>query len=149
MVKYRPTLTDAPKDAESPSTATVNKALNRIHSILDALMGKSGETRLENGLAAKGPIYSQAIRQVYAADNILDTDYVVLLDTRNGAYTIRLPTASGRTGRTFILKFLSGTNALTIRPFGSETIDGAATVSVSVAYTITRVVSDGSNWWTV
>lgn len=149
MVKYRPILTDAGEGVGSPSTDTVNEALRRLHAALDAITGKSGEVRFDTGLAVKGPIYSQAIRRVYTSGDILDTDYVVLVDTRQGAVSMRLPPATERKGRVFVLKYAAGSNNITILPFGADTIDGASSLVVTVVSTTNRLVSDGTNWWAI
>jgi hypothetical protein len=62
------------------------------------------------------------------AVTVLSTDVVLLLNKgASGASTIYLPTAASRAGVPVIIKDLTGdanTNAITIVPNGSETIDG-------------------------
>lgn len=64
--------------------------------------------------------------------------------------TITLITADLHNGKKMIIKDESGaagTNAITVATQGAETIDGAATVSISVNYGVVRLYSDGSNWF--
>jgi len=74
-------------------------------------------------------------------------DAVILCDASAGAFTISLPTASGIKGKAYLIKKIdSSTNAVTIDPYGTETIDGAATVTLASQYDSLIVVSDGINW---
>lgn len=77
-----------------------------------------------------------------------DSHCYVLCDTGGGAFTVNLPTASGRTGRVFFLKRNGNgtTNAVTVDPYSTETIDGASTKSLANAWSHIAIVSDGTNW---
>ncbi|MCA9058609.1 MAG: hypothetical protein KDA85_08920 [Planctomycetaceae bacterium] len=82
-----------------------------------------------------------------AAYTITTSDDIVLCDATGAAFTVTLPTAVGNTGRQLVVKRLnSGSNAVTVAAAGSETIDGASTVSLSTQYQVITMVSDGSNW---
>jgi len=75
------------------------------------------------------------------------SDCVILVDASAAAVTISLPTASGNTGLTYVIKKIdSSGNNVTIDPNGSETIDGSSTVTLSSQYSYRMIVSDGSNW---
>jgi len=81
------------------------------------------------------------------ADYIAAYDAVIRCDASAGALTISLPTASGITGKAYLIKKVdSSANAITIDPYGTETIDGAATVTLASQYDSVIVVSDGTNW---
>jgi hypothetical protein len=69
------------------------------------------------------------------------TDYVYFI---SGTTTLTLPTAVGNTNR-YTLKNV-GINTITINTTSSQTIDGSASVSISVTETSIDVVSDGTNW---
>ena len=74
-------------------------------------------------------------------------DRVILCDSSAGAWTLTLPAASGVTDKIYYIKKTdSSGNAITIDPNGTETIDGATTLSISVQYDAYAIVSDGSNW---
>lgn len=63
-------------------------------------------------------------------------------------YTVTLPTATTMRGRTLIFKTLvAGT--LTIDGNGAETIDGAATVTITAQYGVLRLYCDGTTWLVV
>lgn len=74
-------------------------------------------------------------------------DCVILVDASAAAVTISLPTASGNAGLTYVIKKIdSSGNNVTIDPNGTETIDGATTVTLSSQYSYRMIVSDGTNW---
>lgn len=63
-------------------------------------------------------------------------------------YTVTLPTATTMRGRTITFKTLvAGT--LTIDGSGAETIDGAATITITVQYGFLRLYCDGTTWHSV
>lgn len=74
-------------------------------------------------------------------------DGVILGDATGGAFTVTLPTAVGRAGKTFTVKRInSGGNAVTVGTTSSQTIDGSTTYALSSQYASVTVVSDGANW---
>ena len=72
-------------------------------------------------------------------------DNVILCD---GTFTVTLPTAVGITGKEYNIKNI-GSGTVTIDGDGSETIDEATTLDITVQYDSKRVVSDGSNWFII
>lgn len=62
-----------------------------------------------------------------------------------GTTTITLPTAVGCTGKVYVVKRI-GTGTVTIDCTGGQTIDGAATASLTTQYSCIAVVSNGANW---
>ena len=78
-------------------------------------------------------------------------DVIVGVDTSGGAVTITLGSATVTAGRIVIIKDVGGsanTNNITIATEGSETIDGAASTSISTNHGVVRLFSDGTNWFT-
>lgn len=76
-----------------------------------------------------------------------NTMYIV--DSSSNAVEIDLPTASGQAGKTIdVLAKTGATNAVTIDPNGSETINGdsASLVLSGSDFENVTLVSDGSNW---
>lgn len=73
---------------------------------------------------------------------------MVIVDSSSNAVEVDLPTASGNAGKTVdILAKTGTTNAVTIDPNGSETINGVSTSYIlNVNYANLTLVSDGSNW---
>ena len=76
-----------------------------------------------------------------------DVDEHVNGDATSGPITVNLPAASGNAGKTIqVKKTDSSTNAITIDGNGSETINGAATKTISAQHTVLTLLCDGSNW---
>jgi lysophospholipase L1-like esterase len=74
-------------------------------------------------------------------------DSVILCNASAGAVTITLPTASGVAGRAFqVKKTDSSANACTIATTSAQTIDGAASVALTVQYSSRKMESDNFNW---
>jgi Trm5-related predicted tRNA methylase len=73
---------------------------------------------------------------------------MVIVDSSSNAVEVDLPTASGNAGKTVdILAKTGTTNAVTVDPNGSETINGVSTSYIlNVNYANLTLVSDGSNW---
>ena len=84
---------------------------------------------------------------------VADGDGVIAVNTNGGAFAITLPSASTTDleGKQFTIKDVTGdcsTNALTISTEGSETIDGAASITITQAYGSVTLACDGSqNFW--
>lgn len=70
---------------------------------------------------------------------------LVPVDTSSGAFTVNLP-LSDRVGE-IAIRFAAGTNAITLLPAGSDTIDGAASSSMALTGEARIVGSDGSGGW--
>ena len=74
-------------------------------------------------------------------------DDVILVDATSGAVTISLFTAVGNLGRQITVKKVdSSGNAVITDPFGSETIDGEDSATISIQFTALTYNSDGTNW---
>lgn len=75
-----------------------------------------------------------------------NTMYIV--DSSSNAVEIDLPTASGQAGKTIdVLAKTGATNAVTIDPYLSETINGNSVSRVLTSdYANMTLVSDGNNW---
>jgi len=74
--------------------------------------------------------------------SVTDDDYMV--DITGGTFTVSLPTAVGRQGRLFVIKN-NGGGAVTVDPYGSETIDGKPFVILGETNSI-QLASNGSEW---
>ncbi|MBV6514153.1 MAG: hypothetical protein FMNOHCHN_03743 [Ignavibacteriaceae bacterium] len=76
------------------------------------------------------------------------SDDIIKCDATSGSFIITLPTASGNTGKVFyIIKTDSSlSNAVTIEPDGTETIDGYTNRILTTQHEQLQIVSDGSNW---
>lgn len=87
-----------------------------------------------------------------------DTDCVILCDTSVGSggtnITITLPSATGRTGKIYIIKkTTTSANTITILPSSSQPINGATTVPPQISFSTSlgcRIVfCDGTGWWVI
>lgn len=79
---------------------------------------------------------------------VLETDQCLIVNGAGGAITIALPPVATFVNRSLYVfaKSVAGGN-ITINPDGSENVNGAATKVLSSAYTSTRLVSNGSEWF--
>jgi hypothetical protein len=109
--------------------AEIYTALVDIHNALDTLLTAIG----------------YRIHTVTSAYTIVDTDGTVLVDASSGAVTATLPSAVGIQGKKFIVKCVDATNIATLDGDGSETIDGAANITLAL-WEVVTVQSDGANW---
>ena len=76
---------------------------------------------------------------------------VIGVDNTSAARTITLGRGLIKRGRFIDIKDESGgaaANNITVATEGSETIDGAATATISTNYGVVRLYSDGTNWFT-
>jgi hypothetical protein len=96
------------------------------------------DTKL-NGMTA-------ALASISDDTTLTQKHFLVKVDTSGGAVTVTLP-SSMPTGKVFVIKQAGhASNAVTIDTAGSETIDGAASVSLSSAYGAANLMYDGSNY---
>ncbi len=69
-------------------------------------------------------------------------DYMI--DITGGTFNVSLPTAVGKKGRLYVIKN-NGGGAVTVDPFGSETIDGKSFIILGETNSI-QLSSNGSEW---
>lgn len=111
--------------------------------------GTSGQVLQTNGSAvlswAAVPGGNLTVTAVATTYSILTTDQY-LSCTGGASYTVTLPTASGVSGKTYIIKsLLTAPFVLTLATTGGETIDGATTKLLD-RYDSLSVISNGTNW---
>jgi hypothetical protein len=90
-------------------------------------------------------------KRLTAAYTLADVDAHTIgvwrLDATSAAFTVTLPAAKVCAGRTLAFKKIDASaNAITLDANGSETIDGALTVSVSSQWQTVRLYSNGKSW---
>ncbi len=103
-------------------------------------IGNRGPTSL---LDVSGPI-ATAIKTVTANYTVASTDSTILA---SGSITVTLPSASGISGREYIIKNI-GASTVTVAS-SSGLIDGSSTFSLGSQYETITVQSDGTNWWII
>ena len=105
-----------------------------------------GSTEFNSALKANGAFTVPYVAKT-AAYSVTDKDYTVDGDATGGAFNLTLPTASGRTGRIYVLrKSDASANAVTVVTSGGQSINGATTYPLTTQYQTVRVQCDGSNW---
>ena len=78
------------------------------------------------------------------------TDSTILVNAAAGAITITLPAAAAKANYFYRIKKIdSSVNTVTVKPNGSETIDGSTTMVIAFQYSCMDLVSNGSNWYII
>jgi hypothetical protein len=91
---------------------------------------------------ATNPVLAKAVSYT-----LLTTDATVIT---TGTITITLPTAVGASGKLYTMKKSdSAATTLTVNCTGAETIDGAASLTITTQYTALTVVSNNAVWYIV
>ncbi len=106
------------------------------------LLGTGGATLWQLDVPAidtTGPVLDVAINQLRRAD------------TSGGSFVMNLPTITvDNAGNVIVIKKLTGNvNTLTLDPAGAQTIDGIATLVLTIANEAAIIVSDGVGNWIV
>jgi len=101
--------------------------------------------KYENGFWA--PLGVGQTTSVTAAYTAILTDHAIACNASAGAFTISLPTAVGINGKEYIIiKTDSSSNAVTVDPSGTETIDGLTVWVLYQPYEWVMIKSNGANW---
>lgn len=88
-----------------------------------------------------------AVNTVTAAYTVTLADEYLRCDATGGAFTVTLPAASSCPGQLFIIKRInSGVNAVTVSRAGTDTIEGATTVSLASQWAKYQLLSLGTAW---
>lgn len=83
-----------------------------------------------------------------SGNTTLDSNYHTVNYTGAGGHTITLPTVTGNVGRVFIIKN-TGAGSLTVSRAGSDTIDGATTLTLTTKQCVTLVADTATTWLVV
>lgn len=94
---------------------------------------------------------SHAIVSKTSAYTATAQDEIIICNASSSPFTITLPKISDvPTGLCYNIKKIdSSTNAITINPDGTETIDDSLNFSLSGQYDAVTIISDGSEWWVI
>jgi hypothetical protein len=88
-----------------------------------------------------------ATRTLLVSTALNEGDNTVFVDATAGAVTLTLPNPLLLKGKRLSFKKIdSSANAVTISPFGSETIDGASSFVMAYQNAFIELLSDGTNW---
>jgi hypothetical protein len=119
---------------------------------LPAADGSSGQVLSTNGNgvlsfatpSSGAPTWSVATST--ALVNTLSLSDVFYQGSNASQITVHTPTASGNTGKVYIVNRLSAVQNVIVDPHLSETIAGASTYTLSSQYASVMFISDGTNW---
>lgn len=95
---------------------------------------------------------SQSVQRtaVVADYAVTDADYYLGVTDTTVRRTVTLPSATGKTGRVYVIKDESGEagrNSIAVKAQPGETIDGAGSLPIGTNYGVLRVISNGKNWF--
>ena len=132
------------------SDATLHFTMPGIDDLTDTtITSVSSADRLEYNGSAWVNVSPNYLSTLITGANytILDDDQIakLLVDPDGTDRDIYLPTAADNSGRDIYIKNVN-TNVVTVHGEGAETIDGAATLDLTVQYTSYLLHCDGSNW---
>lgn len=91
----------------------------------------------------------QNVRRAVGNTVATDSDYMILCDTSAGGFTVSLFSAT-KMGRTLVVcKTSSDGNAVSVVPFGNDTIQGSESKSLTTQYDKIVITADGVSMWIV
>jgi hypothetical protein len=100
-------------------------------------------TYLQGGGATRG-----TYRTVTTSGNVQSGDYLLICDATAGSITITLPPAALVPGRIYAFKRISsGANTVTVDGYAAETIDGAASHSLTPQWNSLILMTNGVAWF--
>lgn len=134
--------------AESPVTFTFSSphhhfaiGLNRLMMLLPDL--------IERISPEEGEVYAgeQNVRQTAVSTTATDSDYLILCDCSAGGVIVSLVSAT-KAGKTLVIvKVDSTANAVTVSPFGNDTIEGEPSKTLASQYDKAILTANGVSAW--
>ena len=110
-----------------------------------------GKLALENRIAnllATVQTPTGAYRTVETTGNVQSGDYLLICDASGGAITMTVPPAALVPGRIYAFKRINaGANQVIVDGYGAETIDGAATHTLTPQWNSVTIMSNGTAWF--
>lgn len=95
----------------------------------------------------QGIAYAAASKTVTTTYTAQREDHTILANATSAAFTISLPPVSTKAYPYLVIKKTdSSTNAVTVDAFGSQTIDGQASVTLAVQYAGVVLHADATEW---
>ena len=103
------------------------------------------------GTAAENAASFGTIRSITASTTIVSNDFAILANSTSGSIIVSLPPAATADGRIFcvIRTNSGGANNVTIDPYASETINGAANHILTSQYSRIVFISNGTAWFLI
>lgn len=146
-----------PQSVLDDIAAALSQTILDLTDTPSAYTGQAGKALIvkltEDGFEFGDAGSSVLTRTTYtsAGGTTADEDIAAITATSASPIYILLATADLADGKTFVIKDEgggAGTGGIVIAGEGGETIDGMASVTITVDYGILRVYSDGANWFT-
>ncbi len=114
----------------------------------DTLVGKATTDALSNKTIDK--LQVTGITALKTSNyTVAATDFTVRCDTSGGAFAVTLPAASTVIGQIVNVKLITGGNTLTIQRTGSDTIDGATTITTGTTNDNVQLQALASTIWVI
>lgn len=124
---------------------TTDQTAPDLGTIASDVNGNLNLSTAFNALKTNGQ--QHAVSQYTANQTLGTTNEYIHGNASAGAINFSLPAASTGKIRYVIKKVDSSANAVTITPNGSDTIEGAANISIGTQYGTYVIYSDGSSTW--
>lgn len=122
-------------DITNASTARTNLGLGSLSTQNADSVNFTGRVRL-GAISSKNADYT-----------ITSSDCTILCTGGAGGITMTLPAANSSSNIIIIRKIDAGAGAITVARAGSDTIDGATSISLAAQYDTCVLLSDGSGAW--
>jgi hypothetical protein len=114
------------------------------------IKSSGGITRDSNGLSVTWPHGKLTVTSVQTGTLTATAGQIVRCDPSGGGFTVNLPDATNLAGEIIIIKNVtSSTNTITVDGDAAQTIDGAATATITTAFGVMRLISDAANWMVI
>lgn len=128
------------------ATGDVPTQIQTLKSVIKEMAQEAYRERLRQATAINSAAGESAgYRTVSDDDFVSSTDRTVGTDTTANAVNLTLPLISEYPGQTFCFLVVAGANVLTVLPRGSDTINGGASIAVTVPQWI-QADSITNNW---
>lgn len=115
----------------------------RILPLITAIQGPQGPA----GPAGSGSAVNFAVRSVGISTSITDTDAVLNCVSMASPITVTLPSIASLLAGKWVTIKTDGSQYVTITPSGGNTIDGNASMTLTVQKESVTLVSDNNNNW--
>ena len=120
----------------------LNDATDEIQEITDDLQRQIDE--MQKSL-------STGVINISGDYHVETADYqIIICDASDGNITVYLPRASTETDKTYYIKKIDSSNHIvTVKPYGTETIDGQPQLDITIQYECYKIVCTGVKWWII
>ena len=126
--------------------SSANKAVIKENDVTNG--GSIANLKIDSANSLVRNNIGQNMKTVTADYSMIWADEAILADASGGAITITLPDPAAYPNYEVMIKKIdSSTNAVTVAPHGTETIDGASSLTLANQNDAVRLRSDGTNWF--